>query len=46
MEDVTAYVIGLYPELGGEFASLARSWPGPVTELRRAILDLEGKEPQ
>jgi ppGpp synthetase/RelA/SpoT-type nucleotidyltranferase len=45
-EDVTAYVIGLYPELGGEFASLARSWPGPVTELRRAILDLEGKEPQ
>ncbi len=43
-EDVTAYAIGLYPELGDEFAAVAHSWRGPVTELKRAILDLERKE--
>lgn len=37
-DDVVAYVASLLSDFGQEFRSTAKSWRGPTTELKRAIL--------
>lgn len=37
-DDVVGYVVSLLGEFGGEFRAMAKSWRGPTTELKRAIL--------
>jgi len=40
-EDVTAYALGLQPDLGHAFSAVAKGWRGPPTELKRAVLGLK-----
>ena len=42
-DDVVAYALGLLPDFPHEFKRTARSWRGPTTELKRAILERTGR---